>query len=216
MNLERAAGLLIAAVSVLAIASCSHRSSSATNPSEAAGRIGTFVLPAQTGADQDRWLGGIAAGPDAALWFTELHGGRIGRIATSPLGGIREYALPTHSVDPKPGSIALGPDGALWFTVPNLSEIGRITTTGEVTHYPIPTAKAFPQDIALGPDGALWFTERVGKIGRISRSGQITEFPIHTSQKSAPFDIAAGSDHALWFTEIDSRKIGRITTTGHI
>src|ERR1700719_178480 len=103
MNLKRASGILIAAASMLAIASCSHRTSTA-------GEISTFVLPAHEGHEA-RWPGAIAAGPDHALWFTELDGASIGRIAISPLGEITEYAIPVpkRSVDAKPGSIALGP-----------------------------------------------------------------------------------------------------------
>jgi virginiamycin B lyase len=36
---------------------------------------------------------GIAAGPDGALWFTEMRGGRIGRITTG--GEVSAYPLPT-------------------------------------------------------------------------------------------------------------------------
>jgi virginiamycin B lyase len=43
----------------------------------------------------------------------------------------------------------------------------------------------------------------------------ITEYPIPTAG-SLPSGIAAGSDGALWFTEYAGRKIGRITTSGHI
>ena len=32
---------------------------------------------------------GIATGPDGALWFTEMHGGRIGRI--TPEGEVSAY-----------------------------------------------------------------------------------------------------------------------------
>jgi virginiamycin B lyase len=36
---------------------------------------------------------GIVAGPDGALWFTEMRGGRIGRITTG--GEVSAYPLPT-------------------------------------------------------------------------------------------------------------------------
>jgi virginiamycin B lyase len=67
---------------------------------------------------------GIAAGPDGALWFTDL-AGNIGRITTS--GGFTEYAVPTAGSSPS--DIAAGPDGALWFTEPGGNKIGRITLT---------------------------------------------------------------------------------------
>jgi virginiamycin B lyase len=55
---------------------------------------------------------GIATGPDGAVWFTEMHGIRIGRITTE--GEVSAYPLPT--ADAGPTIIAAGPDGGLWFT----------------------------------------------------------------------------------------------------
>ena len=51
----------------------------------------------------------IAAGPDGALWFTEVD--RIGRISTG--GVVTEFAIGAVSI---PEGIVAGPDGALWFT----------------------------------------------------------------------------------------------------
>ena len=53
--------------------------------------------------------GGIAAGPDGALWFT--NNTSIGRITTA--GKITHFTGPGIS-DPR--YITAGPDGALWFT----------------------------------------------------------------------------------------------------
>jgi len=134
---------------------------------------------------------GIAAGPDGALWFTEVLGNKIGRITSA--GAITEYPLPTAGSEPN--GIAAGPDGALWFAEgvadrigrTPLTErspstrIGRITTVGIVTRYPVPTADSIPYWIAAGPDGALWFTEnghRGNRIGRITTAGVVTEYPV--------------------------------------
>ena len=54
---------------------------------------------------------GITAGPDDALWFTEITGNKIGRITTG--GTITEYAIRLGSAF---RGITAGPDGALWFT----------------------------------------------------------------------------------------------------
>ena len=54
----------------------------------------------------------VAAGPDASVWFTEVNGGRIGRI--TPAGAVTEFPLPTPDV--RPEGVATGPDGQLWFT----------------------------------------------------------------------------------------------------
>ena len=155
----------------------------------------------------------IATGPDGALWFTESHGNKIGRITTA--GAITEYGIP--SADTQPLAIIPGPDGAMWFTAYNANGIGRISTDGTVTGAQLSTPNNTPWGITAGPDGALWFTESAGnKIGRITTATVITnEFTIPTSA-AHPHAIVAGPDGALWFTESTGAKIGRITTSGAI
>ncbi len=111
------------------------------------------------------WPWYIAAGPDGALWFTELEANRIGRITTA--GEITEFPVPT--LESQPWGIVAGLDEHLYFTERAGNKIGRITTSGTITEFPIPTPRAGPEGIALGPDGAIWFTENsANKIGRIS------------------------------------------------
>jgi streptogramin lyase len=77
---------------------------------------------------------GITAGPDGALWFTELTSNRIGRSTTS--GVITEYPVPTAGLPglgSEPDGIAAGPDGAIWFTEAIGNKIGRISV--------VPTSK---------------------------------------------------------------------------
>ena len=153
----------------------------------------------------------IAAGPDGALWFTELRANRIGRITTA--GMSTEYTVPSANTT---SNITTGGDGALWFTESAGNKIGRISTAGVITEYPIPTSGSFPYGIATGPDDALWFTEvNANKIGRITTAGAVTEYLIPTSG-SAPYGIATGPDAALWFIEQTGNRIGRITTAGAI
>lgn len=231
VNLERVASVLLTAASILALASCAPRTSYAGDLSEATGRISQFALPLLKDADESRWPGDIVAGPDGALWFTELNGERIGRIATKPLGQITEFAIPTRPaaaasggqrggppaehVDPRPGSIAVGPDGALWFTVPNFNAIDRITVGGHITEYDVgPDAR--PANIVAGSDGALWFTlPMTQQIGRITTSGRVTRYRVATANAS-PQNLAPGPDGALWFTERLGKKIGRISTSGQV
>ena len=157
--------------------------------------------------------GGITAGPDGALWFT--NNTSIGRISTA--GKITRYTGPGIS-DPR--FITAGPDGALWFTnegINSSGSIGRITTTGTVTNYTDPTISA-PIGITVGPDGALWFTNGVMKgnysIARITTTGTVTKYT--DPRLSLPFGIAAGPDGAVWFANANGRSIGRITTAGSL
>jgi virginiamycin B lyase len=141
----------------------------------------------------------ITAGPDGALWFTELPQvgtSKIGRITTD--GQITEFQFPSEG--PRPEGIAAGPDGALWFTLFD-GKIGRMDSEGVITAtYSIPSKASKPTAIVTGPDGALWFTESgTGKIGRVTTTGQITEYPL-PSEGAEPIRIAPGPDGNLWFT----------------
>jgi virginiamycin B lyase len=150
--------------------------------------------------------GSIAAGPDGALWFTEYHGDKIGRVSVS--GVLSEYPLSAGSM---PWGIARGPDGALWFAEFS-NKIGRLSVSGALSEYPL-AAGSRPVGITNGPDGALWFTEtNSNKIGRLSVSGVLSEFPLAAG--SRPYGIASGPDGALWFTELYANKIGRLSVTG--
>ena len=153
-----------------------------------AGNITEFPVPTAY-----RDLGGITAGPDGNLWFTESTGNKIGRI--SPSGAITEFPLPTANSGPE--GITAGPDGNLWFTESTGNKIGHISPSGAITEFPLPTANSGPEGITAGPDGNLWFTEYIGNnIGRISPSGTVTEFVIPTAS-SEPLDITAGPGGTL-------------------
>jgi len=188
-----------------------------TDSAEAA-TITEFAIPTAVSGPE-----GITAGPDGALWFTELNTNKIGRITTA--GAITEFMIPTPSSGP--GGITAGPDGALWFTEfnPNpqngASQIGRITTAGTITEFVAFPAPSFtipigPTTITAGPDGALWFGGvNVPQIWRITTTGTTTGFGIPTPDGFAE-GITVGPDGALWFTERNTNKIGRITTAGAI
>ena len=125
-----------------------------------AGVITEFPLPRS-----DSNPGGITAGPDGNLWFTELTANKIGRI--TPTGVITEFPLPGS--DSYPDGITAGPDGNLWFTESAANKIGRITPAGVITEFPLPRSDSNPGSIAAGPDGNLWFTEpNANQIGRIT------------------------------------------------
>jgi virginiamycin B lyase len=175
-----------------------------------------FPLPT---SNSDPWH--ITAGPDGALWFTEVGANKIGRITTA--GAITEFPI-----SGKPYDITVGPDGALWFT-DLFAKIWRITTAGATTNFPLPMTSA-PYGITAGSDGALWFTGLAGgitgggaMIGRITTTGAITAFPVPTANGQLT-DITAGPDGALWFVESGltttippfSGSIGRITTAGEV
>jgi streptogramin lyase len=158
----------------------------------------------------DYRIGGIAAGPDGALWFAETGRGMIGRVT---LGGqVTSFPLPAGVAEP--GAIAAGPDGALWFTA-NADQIGRIETDGDVTVFSLAPGSR-PTGIAAGPDGALWITEAgTSKIARMTTGGAVTEFALPRPTRQ-PMAIVAGPDGRMWFTEAGAPRIGRIGMDGAV
>jgi streptogramin lyase len=170
--------------------------------------------------------GSLAAGPDGALWFTEIAGSlggsllptSIGRITTA--GVVTEFPLPPAGN--RTGGIASGPDGAVWFTElvcqdlscespPPSGKIGRITSAGRITEFTTPTAGR----ITTGSDGNLWFVEvSANKIGRLTPGGTLTQFDV-PSTVTPLRGITAGPDGALWCTTSSSTVL-RITTEGDV
>ncbi len=140
-------------------------------------------------------FGGITAGPDGNVWFTELRGA-IGRI--TPQGQVTEYeaGISPGSV---PQSIVAGPDGNLWFTELFGSRIGRITPQGQVSEFPLAPGSA-PQGIDVGPDGALWFAARGARsLGRITPQGELTLFAHQSNPYWQPSAVTAGPGGRVWF-----------------
>ena len=151
-------------------------SPSASIPAAPALSITEFPLPSANNSP-----GGIAAGPDGNLWFTEeLYNQQFGTIGTkigriSPSGTITEF--PLLSANSSPRGITAGPDGNLWFTESGSGKIGRISPSGTITEFRLPDPTNAPAGITAGPHGNLWFTENLynqqsqligSKIGRFT------------------------------------------------
>jgi virginiamycin B lyase len=184
-------------------------------------------------------VGGLAAGPDGALWFTE--GAHIGRL--TPGGDVTEFALPAG--DSASGPILVGPDNNLWFVEDSTVALGRLTPNGAEMQIPLPAGSLPAVALATGPDGAIWYarsaasvggpqyTPTAGVIGRMTLSGAATEFSLPTPPASPatgftpppqPRGLVTGPDGALWFytgsphgaaqVQTAASWIGRITTSG--
>ena len=178
-------------------------------------RIGSFSFPGcATGPGQVTNItgtgisnpSGITAGPDGAMWFTNVSNNSIGRVTTG--GTVTNY---TGTGISSPNLITTGPDGALWFVNDGNNSIGRITTAGAVTNY-TGTGISAPAGITAGPDGALWFANAGGSIGRITTGATPAVTNYTGTGISNPLGITAGPDGNLWFTNEANNSIGRITT----
>jgi streptogramin lyase len=157
----------------------------------------------------DDEIGGIAAGPDGNLWFTEPAANTIGLMTRS--GSITRFSLPGSA----PRKITAGADGNLWFT--EHEAIGRITIDGAVRHFPLPVTGflAEPVNLAAGPDGNIWYTLTISRVGRVTPTGDFLEFE---TGYNGVADITAGPDGNVWFTTAGAAesKICRITPDGAI
>lgn len=163
--------------------------------------------------------GGIVAGPDGNIWFTDPTEAKIGEINPTTLA-LNEFPIPSKNSGIAAG-IAAGSDGNLWFTEPSQNAIDELNPqTRAVREFILPRGGSDPIGITAGPDGNLWFTENgTGMIGEINpTSGAISEFAAPTAG-AKPIQIAAGPDGNLWFSEqigigtSATFKIGEINPT---
>lgn len=104
----------------------------------------------------------FTAGPDGAIWFTEVNRPYIGRFDPAT-GGITEFADGTGAHGKPAGGIAGGPDGRLWYTLPSYlgngrGELGSITTSGRASVYRPKALVALLQGASgiVADRGSLW------------------------------------------------------------
>ncbi|HEY2474345.1 MAG TPA: hypothetical protein VGI19_06030 [Candidatus Cybelea sp.] len=157
---------------------------------------------------------GITAGPDGALWFTDVGNDVVGRITT---GGT--YTMQQPAGRELSAGITVGPDKNLWFTLEEeYGGIGRITPKGVITLFPDPGG-SYPQGITVGPDNALWFTESNGTVGRMTTKGKVKHFTVAPSNAELE-GIVTGPDGNLWLTQYVvggsrfSNAVIRMSTSG--
>lgn len=185
---------------------------------DSSGDVEMYQNPENIDAEGER----IAAGPDRALWFTQVNPhapvdsgpDMIGRITTK--GVWSEF--PIASWDAFPLGIVAGPDGAMWFAERHANAIGRITMAGKIAEYPLPLAGSGPTEIVVGRDRKLWFTETDGdRIGCIDpATDRITDYAMPVA-KSKPGPIAAdrtGED--LGVVELASHRLVLFDIVKHI
>ncbi|HTV74217.1 MAG TPA: hypothetical protein VME66_10975 [Candidatus Acidoferrales bacterium] len=168
----------------------------------------------------DPCLGGIAAGSDGALWFTNGCAGYIGRITTS---GTVTATYTTPATCGNVGAIVEGPDHNLWFT--SACGLGRIVpATGAITEFPI--GGGIPYQIVVSAYHDLWFAYTIPPgapnlypttgLGRITIAGTVKTYPLLQSFVGGESiqGIAAGPDDDIWFTVATYDALYAITQSG--
>jgi streptogramin lyase len=151
--------------------------------------------------------GGIAAGPDGAVWFTQLREDRIGRLDPET-GDVREIDVPGGS---GPRSPLFSADGRMWFT--GLGDrIGvHDPDSGETRFFSDGiTPGSVPHTPADPGDGFLYFTEQAAaRLGRVNMAtGEIEEIeapgrhPLHGI-------VAEEGGRYLWAARQDADQLIR-------
>ncbi len=172
----------------------------------------------------------LEAGPDGNMWGTELVGNKILRV--KPEGEITEFTIPTRNS--RPIAIVPGPDGrSMWFSEEAGNNVARIDMDGHITEYPIPLAgkRVVLAGLAFDRNGNLWTqmyatqknyfgdTDHVIKVDKAiatAPAGDPSGVPITyyqtPSNDTVMHRIRQGPDGNIWFTELNTDKIGRLTT----
>ncbi len=163
-----------------------------------AGSMAQIVLPTE-----NETAGGLTAGADGRIWFTQPMNSRIGSIESL-------FFLPVNLAGATPIGLARGADDSIWFADYGGNRIGRIDRNGSLQQHEIGDGHN-PTAVAVAPDGSAWFTNPgADTIGHITTDGDFREINI-TLPPSTPEDIVLGPDGNFWFTEYDAGAIGRIT-----
>jgi hypothetical protein len=150
----------------------------------------------------------ITAGPDGAMWFTDV-AGRIGRVDMH--GAIREFPIGRAIVDGRPyfepsRPILAAPDGTLWF-IAGPDSIGRMSPSGHVKFLAPHSSYRGPEawgdqgelvGLAAGPDGDVWFTRDSGEVARIDPTGRVKTV---TNRLANAYGIAFGAGGSAWVGE---------------
>lgn len=133
----------------------------------ATGAVTSYQTP--SGGNGSPALGGIVAGPDGKLWFTEPGVSKVGSIDPAT-HDIQEYGTPI--ADSRPFGIAAGKDGRLWVTESATSNVASVDpVSGAIQEYGLPKTLSAPAEITAAPGGDLWITEPGrGLIGRFDPS----------------------------------------------
>jgi virginiamycin B lyase len=162
---------------------------------------------------QDVEIGGLAAGPDGNIWFTEPLQSQIVRM--TPSGQMTEFPVPAAA----PYQIVVGPDGALWFIAASGPRLGRISSQGAVTFYSLPEDRhSGIGGLAVGADGNLWYTDGQ-HVGRVTPAGVATIFRFPAdfpSVEGFPTPLIEGPDGNLWALDLIPGTLWRITPSGSI
>jgi len=151
---------------------------------------------------------GVAVTRDGGVWFTLVHGGRVGRL--SPDGTVAYLSLGDGS---QPSLLAAATESTVWVTDSTgnrLVHLGlrdaAIDLIGEVA---VPTPDAQPFGVVALDDGTAWFTELgADALGRIDILGRVEEYPV--GRAGSFVSMIATTGDSLWFTLNAAGLVGHV------
>lgn len=154
---------------------------------------------------------GVAVTRDGAVWFTLVHGGRVGRRDAD--GTVAYLALGAEGRPAQPSQLAAANDTSVWVTDTTGNRLvlldvadGAIVT---VTSVAVPTPDAQPFGVVALDDGTTWFTELgADALGRIDILGRVDEFPV--GRAGSFVSMIATTGDSLWFTLNAAGAIGHV------
>jgi streptogramin lyase len=152
-------------------------------------------------------IGGMTAGPDGNIWFTEFEANKVGRM--TPSGELTEFNAPTGSSSLQ--GITVGSDGNLWIADGGAPVIDRLTPDGVWTQFQLPAGYGTPAAIAAGPNGDIWFTDsQTAKLDRLTVTGQFSQFDLGNLIPGFSTTIAVDSQDNVWVSDSQHSRVGRL------
>lgn len=155
---------------------------------------------------------GLVIDKKGMVWFTELFGGKVGRIDPST-GEMAEYSTPITDAGPR--RLALDSKGNLWFTECFVGKIGKLDpTTMKFTDYDLGVAGGgFPYSIRIDKRDQVWFSmnsnNSIGKLDPVTGKVVHSLFPIPESTTIDPgFDFSADPATLVYGTH--RAAVGRV------
>lgn len=147
----------------------------------------------------------VAATDDGAVWFTLVHGGRVGRRDAD--GALTYLSLGEGA---QPSCVAAATESTVWVTDTTGDRLVLLGPGPSVlSEIALPTAGAQPFGVVALDDGTAWFTELGGNaLGRVGILGGVDEFPV--SPSDAMVSMIAASGDSLWFSMNAADALGHV------
>ena len=138
------------------------------------------------------------------LWFTELHGNKVGAINLRTKK-FKEFPLPTPIS--MPVGLTRDLEGKFWITQFRGNSLASLDPkNGAIEEYRIPTDIALPAGITVDEKNQIWFTQ-LGANSIARFDGNLKKFESYEMPRpeSGPLQVVADNKGALWISASEER-----------